>query len=79
VGLYRTWHDAWRSGRIALPTAIDAPLGKHAIVAVGYQASPRRIDFVIRNSWGADWGDDGYGYLPAAYVDRYAVAAWALS
>ncbi|MEI6102008.1 MAG: C1 family peptidase, partial [Eubacteriales bacterium] len=32
---------------------------------------------VVRNSWGAGWGDKGYFYMPFAYVDKgYAFEAW---
>ena len=24
--------------------------------------------FIVRNSWGADWGDNGYCYMPYDYV-----------
>ena len=41
-------------------------LGGHAIVIVGYDEEKRL--FTFRNSWGEDWGDKGYGYLPYDYV-----------
>ena len=30
--------------------------------AVGYNESEKV--FIIRNSWGTDWGDQGYCYVP---------------
>ena len=39
---------------------------RHAIVCVGYIHSERV--FIIRNSHGTQWGDQGYGYLPYEYV-----------
>lgn len=51
-----------RSGLIPMPGPKDDPVGGHEILCVGYD-NARRV-FIIRNSWGADWGDKGYGYLP---------------
>lgn len=35
--------------------------GGHAMVLVGFDDTTRM--FVVRNSWGADWGDHGYCYI----------------
>lgn len=35
--------------------------GGHAMVVVGY--SDRRKAFKLMNSWGKEWGDDGYGWV----------------
>lgn len=41
--------------------------GHHAMVLVGY--SERDKCYIVRNSWGEDFGDKGYAYISAAYID----------
>ncbi len=48
----------------------DDQCGGHAIVLVGYDLEKRTFRF--KNSWGADWGYDGYGLMEFAYVERWA-------
>lgn len=40
--------------------------GGHAIAIVGYTSAGR---FIVRNSWGVGWGDHGFGYASAAYIN----------
>jgi C1A family cysteine protease len=50
----------------------DALRGGQAVVAVGYD-DHRRIAsdtgaLLVRGSWGCQWGEQGYGWLPYSYV-----------
>jgi len=38
------------------PCSVDRSDANHAVLVVGY--TPEY--FIIRNSWGPDWGEDGY-------------------
>jgi C1A family cysteine protease len=40
----------------------DIDMGGHAMAVVGYDDDKEH--FIIRNSWGEDWGDNGYTYYP---------------
>ncbi|MDY6899246.1 MAG: C1 family peptidase, partial [Cyanobacteriota bacterium] len=38
----------------------------HAMLCVGYSDKDRM--FIVRNSWGSEWGDNGYCYIPYDYI-----------
>jgi hypothetical protein len=59
----------------ALKDKTDDLQDGHSVALVGYRRDsdfPGGGYFVYRNSWGASWGDNGYGYMPFAYVLNYA-------
>jgi C1A family cysteine protease len=53
-------------GIVTLPKDDDVLLGGHAVCIVGFD-DDKQV-FIARNSWGPDWGDKGYFYLPYDYV-----------
>jgi hypothetical protein len=66
-----------------VPTVIDVPSSsdlfpvlnyRHAITVVGYDDTTFRFKFV--NSWGANWGEGGYGYLTYAFVVEMGTNAY---
>jgi C1A family cysteine protease len=76
--VYRSFEsrDVKRSGVIPLPAPREAHLGGHAMLVVGYSDAYER--FIVRNSWGADWGKRGYCFFPYQYVlnSDYAWDFW---
>lgn len=54
------------TGIMPMPKHGEKVRGGHAIMAVGYDDSKNA--FIIRNSWSANWGINGYFYMPYAYI-----------
>jgi len=54
------------TGVMPVPAPRERILGGHAVVIVGYQ--PATDHWVVRNSWGAGWGDQGYFYMPGVFL-----------
>lgn len=55
-----------KSGIVPMPKPKEKVLGGHAVLAVGYSDRTQRI--IVRNSWGTNWGINGYFTMPYAYI-----------
>ncbi|MBC7986667.1 MAG: C1 family peptidase [Sphingomonadaceae bacterium] len=76
----------WLYGTVLNPPPTSVVVGGHCVCITGFVADPAESAggyFIIRNSWGTDWGRDnpnptggpapeaGYGAVSATYVDKY--------
>src|SRR5213075_165122 len=61
------------SGHAPMPKWNERPVGGHAVMAVGYDESKQW--FLVRNSWGAEWGMKGYFTMPYAYLIQPGLAS----
>jgi len=73
VAVYESFGRTRADGFVPVPNpATERLLGGHALVIAGYDVSnPSNPFFIVRNSWGTRWGNNGYCYVPYAYfLDR---------
>ena len=65
--LFESFDKAETNGRVPMPNPDrEESQGGHAMLCVGYSDQDRV--FLVRNSWGSDWGDQGYCYIPYDYM-----------
>jgi C1A family cysteine protease len=55
-----------QTGIVPMPGPGEKVVGGHAVMAVGYDDSTNQ--FIVRNSWGAAWGIQGYFMMPYNYL-----------
>jgi C1A family cysteine protease len=55
-----------QTGIVPMPSPGESVVGGHCVLAVGYDDAKRV--FIIRNSWGLDWGIKGHCFMPFEYL-----------
>jgi C1A family cysteine protease len=76
--VYNSIEQADKTGKIPFPSPKEKIEGGHAVAAVGYDDKMKIKNkyagkettgaLLIRNSWGKEWGEEGYGWLPYEYA-----------
>jgi hypothetical protein len=69
VSLFESFDKHRKPGLVPVPSPRESSReshGGHAMLAVGYSDKDRV--FIVRNSWGEEWGDNGYCYIPYDYL-----------
>lgn len=75
VPVFNSWFDESVRVNGIIPTPeSDRSESGHAICIIGYDDNTRRFKF--KNSWGIEWGEQGYGYLPYEYLNSTQTEAW---
>ena len=66
-------YESFMSNKVAMSGVVPMPnfnkekvLGGHAICVVGYDDNTKC--WIVRNSWGPNWGNKGYFTIPYAYL-----------
>ena len=54
------------TGIMSMPKPDEKMLGGHAVMAVGYCDAKKCV--IVRNSWGTEWGEAGYFYMPYKFI-----------
>jgi hypothetical protein len=73
IRLFYGFHNS-ENGRIKMPEEGDTPCGRHVVLLVGYDDEEQYC--IFKNSWGEEWGNQGYGFLPYAYLKEHTLVAY---
>lgn len=57
---------------LRMPESDDEPIGGHAVCIVGYRSDA----FLVRNSFGAKWANNGYFWMPFEYAESETMDLW---
>lgn len=59
---------------VPMPSKYAISAGGHAVCVVGYDST--KGQFLVKNSFGINWGNKGYCMMPFEYIERYCFERW---
>jgi C1A family cysteine protease len=62
-----------KTGIMPMPSQRENLLGGHAVLCCGFFNNTKT--FLVRNSWGTDWGQQGYFHMPYDFILNENLAA----
>lgn len=80
-----TVYDSFESDEVAKTGIMPMPnvnteaiIGGHAVMGVGYDDAKQAV--LVRNSWGPEWGQGGYFWMPYEFISNPTMASdfWTL-
>lgn len=68
IAVYESFmsEETARTGIVKMPSCNEKMLGGHAVAVVGYNDETQC--FIVRNSWGENWGNAGFFHLPYDFI-----------
>lgn len=73
ISLYDSFYKE-SSGLIKMPARKESIIGGHAICLVGFDDQKQLFKF--KNCWGTEWGENGYGFIPYDYIEKFSDDGW---
>ena len=72
--VYDSFYNIGSDGIMPYPNVnSEQLLGGHAVAIVGYNDNTNRL--IARNSWGTDWADHGYFYMPYKVIQNTSMSS----
>ena len=71
--VFTSFEQTGPDGIVPSRKSTDQVLGGHGVLLCGYDDA--KSLWIIRNQWGAGWGDKGYCYMPYGYEEHW-MEAW---
>jgi C1A family cysteine protease len=68
------YENTWKTGNVPIPKPDEKSMGGHCVAAYGWVDEIQ--SFLMMNSWGTQYGIQGWFYLPYTYVLKHGWDFW---